>query len=189
MSISNTKTHYGVISIVLHWIMACLIIGLFVLGQYMVTLDYYDSWYHSAPWWHKSFALIVFILLLIRLSWRWFHRLPEPLAGYKHWEIIIAKKVHIAFYIVIFVTCISGYFISSATGASIEFFNWFDIPALMTLSEIQAEIAAKSHELMTELLASLLLVHVIAALKHHFINKDITLIRMLKTNTKKENLK
>jgi len=186
MSIFNTKTHYGVVSIVLHWTMACLIIGLFVLGQYMVTLDYYDSWYHSAPWWHKSFALIVFILLLIRLLWRWFNRLPEPLSGYKRWEIIVGKIVHSAFYIVIFITCISGYFVSTATGASIDFFSWVDVSAIMTLSETQAEFAAKSHELMNELLAVLFSVHVIAAVKHHLINNDITLIRMLKTNIKKE---
>lgn len=189
MSITNSKTHYGILSIVLHWVMASLIIGLFILGQYMVDLDYYDPWYQAAPWWHKSLGMSVFVLLLIRLLWRWKNVRPEALPSYKSWEIKTAKIVHILFYIAILLACMSGYFISSAKGVSIVFFGWFDIPAIIKLNENQAAFMADIHELMTQILAILFFVHVTAALKHHFINKDATLVRMLKTPNEERKIK
>ena len=167
-------------AILLHWIMAIIIIGLFILGEYMVDLDYYNPWYQLAPWWHKSFALFIFILLVIRLVWKLINISPEPLSSYKVWEIKIAKLVHALFYVVLFITCLSGYFISTAKGVNVDFFSWFKVPSMVSLNETQAEFAGDVHEITTRGLLLLFILHTTAALKHHFINKDITLIRMLK---------
>lgn len=178
MLFKNTQKSYGIIAILLHWIMAILIIGLFFLGQYMVDLDYYDAWYQIAPWWHKSLGLSVFFLLLIRFIWRLYNITPELLMDKQTSKI--AEIVHISFYILLVIICLSGYFISTAKGVGIDLFDWFSLPSVMTLSESQADLAATVHETATQILIFLVVIHSIAALKHHFINKDKTLIRILK---------
>ena len=119
MFYKNTTMHYGIIAMLLHWLMAVLIIALFILGQYMVELDYYDSWYQLAPWWHKSFGFIVFILLVIRIAWRllfWIDvkTIPEPLISQylgKIWAIKIVEIVHASFYLLLF-TKVSGFILN-----------------------------------------------------------------------------
>lgn len=180
MQFSNTKNSYGLISILLHWLMAVLIIGLFALGEYMVDLDYYSKWYNAAPWWHKSIGLLVFSLLLFRVIWVISNIRPVPLDSYKSWEIKIAKLTHYLFYILLFMICISGYLISTAKGAAIEFFNFIDVPAIMSFSKQQADIAGEIHEIAAYVMAFLFLLHVCATFKHHILDKDSTLDRILK---------
>ena len=197
MQFRNTTRSYGIISILLHWIMAILVIALFILGQYMTELDYYDSWYQIAPWWHKSLGFSVFILLLIRLIWRLFFwidvaTIPEPLISHyigEKWAITIIKIVHTLFYVLLLIICISGYFISTAKGVAIDIFGYFDLPSMMLLNEDQAGLAASIHETTTLMLIILAGVHGFAALKHHFIDRDMTLIRMLKITRFKEKCK
>jgi len=189
MLFKNTTASYGVISILLHWIMAILVIGLFLSGQYMVELDYYDSWYQLAPWWHKNIGFSVFVLLLIRYVWRLTNVIPEFLInhrGINQWQVLIAKIVHNLFYLLLLIICISGYFISTAKGAGIDIFAWFELPSFIMLTETQADLVAKTHAIAAQLLIFLVALHSLAALKHHFINKDTTLIRMLKINQSKE---
>jgi len=180
MKITNSIKGYGTAAILLHWIMAVLIIGLFVLGKYMVDLGYYDEWYHSAPWWHKSFGITVFALLLFRLIWKLLNAVPESLPTYETWEIKTAKLVQISFYILLFIICISGYFISTSKGADVEVFGLFDMPSFVAYGKVQADIAGKVHKLSGHVLFATFMLHVAAAIKHHFLNKDITLIRMFK---------
>ncbi len=182
MQFFNSHKSFGIITIILHWIMAPLIIGLFALGAYMVTLTYYDPWYNRALWWHDSLGMIVFGLLMIRLAWILNNTRPAPLKTYKKIEIKAAKYAHILFYILLLIICISGYLISTAKGASIEVFNGFNIPSMITLREIQADMVGNIHERASYLLLVLFVVHVIAALKHHFLDKDITFVRMLNPN-------
>lgn len=66
----NTKSSYGVVAIVLHWLMAAMVIGLFGLGLYMVELTYYDSWYKGSLDLHKSVGITLVALLLFRFAWR-----------------------------------------------------------------------------------------------------------------------
>jgi cytochrome b561 len=188
MRIRNTRSSYGIVSILLHWIMAVLIIGLFVLGLYMVDLDYYSKWYNAAPWWHKSIGMLVFALLLFRLVWLMSNVHPAPLESYKSWEIKAAKATHYSFYILLIIICISGYLISTAKGASIDIFGWFSIPAIISFSKYQADISGEIHEIAAYVMAFLFLLHVCATFKHHFIDKDVTLIRIVKPIIKKEKL-
>ena len=71
MQLTNTNNNFGLITIMIHWIMAVLIVGLFILGTIMVDLDYYDPNYHVFPWWHKSFGLIITFMFVFRLIWKW----------------------------------------------------------------------------------------------------------------------
>jgi len=77
MKIRNTKTSYGLLSILLHWLMAALLTTLFITGLYMTSLDYYDPLYHRLPHWHKSLGVITAFLLLIRLGWNANNSAPD----------------------------------------------------------------------------------------------------------------
>lgn len=189
MYIRNTKSNYGIVTIVLHWLMAILIVGLFVLGLYMVDLDYYSKWYVAAPWWHKSIGMAVLALLMVRLFWAMSNVRPAPLASYKSWEIISAKATHVLFYVLLFVICISGYFISTAKGAGIEVFSGFEVPAMISFSKYQSDISGEIHEVAAYVMAFLFVLHVCATFKHHFIDKDTTLVRILKPINNKESSK
>lgn len=184
MIIKNTQLNYGIVSISLHWLMAILIIGLFVLGKYMIDLDLYNSNYHLAPQIHKSVGIMVFGFLLVRLIWRLINLTPSPLSNYKKYELKLAKIIHISFYIFIFVACCSGYLISTATGVGVDIFNSVNIPSLLVLNENQAEIVAEIHELSVHILLFLFALHMVGALKHHFLDRDITLRRMFATSVK-----
>ena len=186
MDIKNNKHNFGIVTIFLHWLMAILIIALFALGLYMVELDYYSKWYVAAPWWHKSVGLAVFALLIFRVVWFFSHAHPAPLASYRVWEIKIAKLTHYSFYILLVIISISGYFIATAKGAAIEFFNLFEVPAMKRFDTNEADIAGKIHEYASYIVAFLFFLHVCATIKHHFIDKDTTFLRMLIPNKLKE---
>ncbi len=180
MKLKNTGSGYGLVSIVLHWIMALLLIGLYFLGDYMVDLDYYDDWYHTAPDWHKALGLTALALLLVRLSWKSLQIKPSPLASYHAWEIRLATLTHSGFYLVLLVVTLSGYFMSTAKGAAVDIFGWFEVAALTSLNKNQAELVAEIHEISTTVFILMVLLHIAAALKHHFVDKDRTLFRILK---------
>jgi cytochrome b561 len=160
--------------------MVLLLTALFVMGLYMTSLDYYDPLYHSLPWWHKSMGLFVFLLLVKRVLWKLINPQPTPLKTHQKWEQRVAELTHKLFYLLIFSIIVSGYFISTAKGKGIEFFNLFEIPAITTqLQEETADLIGNAHEIMAISLAVLVVLHALGALKHHFIDKDNTLKRMI----------
>lgn len=187
MNIRNTTNGFGLVSIILHWLMALLIIGLFISGYYMVDLDYYSKWYNLLPWWHIAVGVTTFLLLLLRIIWRWTNPRPAALSSYHGWEKTAAGITHYAFYVLLLLISVTGYFITTAKGAPIDFFGWFDIPALTALAAGPAEWAGKIHEYAAYAVAGLFALHVGATVKHHFIDKDITFIRILKPTDIKEN--
>ena len=182
MKIKNSDAGFGIITILIHWLMAFIIIALFIVGKYMVDLAYYDAYYHIAPWWHKSFGLLIAALLLFRIFWRISNPKVEELSSYKPLEVRAAKIMQYLLYLLVLICCISGYLISTAEDAGVSFFGWFDIPALVSNGEQQADLAGEIHEYSTLALIILAGLHALAALKHHFIDKDKTLIRIFKTN-------
>ncbi len=178
MKLTNTSSSYGWIAIALHWIVAIAIFGMTGLGFYMVDLDFYNAWYHKAPYIHKSIGVVLFILMLFRLIWRVINRSPDPVQGVKPWEHQIASLVHGLIYILIFSIMVSGYLISTADSKAIEVFGLFEVPALITSIPKQEDIAGLIHLVLVVVLLVLVVMHTGAALKHHFIDKNRTLLRM-----------
>ena len=176
MQLRNSQDKYGLVAMLLHWGMAILIVGLFALGTYMVELDYYDPWYKQAPDLHRSFGVIVAGLMIYRFGWRLTNTRPRELG--ETWERRIAAWLHRLFYILIAAIVVSGYLITTADGQPVLVFNWFEIPATYTGFENQEDIAGEIHEWLTTTLIVLVSLHALAALKHHFINRDSTLRRM-----------
>lgn len=177
MLLRNTQDKYGLVAMLLHWSIAIGIIGLFALGTYMVSLEYYHPWYKQAPDLHRSFGIIVAGLMMYRLGWRLFNVRPKEIG--KAWERLIANWLHRFFYALIAAIVISGYLITTADGQPVSVFNLFEIPAAFKGLDNQEDIAGEIHEWLTMLLIVLVSLHGLAALKHHFINHDLTLLRML----------
>ncbi|MDT8386028.1 MAG: cytochrome b [Thiogranum sp.] len=173
----NTDDSYGRISISLHWLIAVAVIGLFALGLWMVELDYYDPWYQRAPELHKSAGVLLFGLVLLRLVWHYSNPRPRPVGS--RWESRAATLAHASLNLLLLATLVSGYLISTADGRPIDVFGLFQVPATLAGLQNQADLAGKIHELLSFILIGLAGLHALAALKHHFINHDATLRRML----------
>jgi cytochrome b561 len=181
----NTISHYGWITIYVHWLVAITVIGLFSLGFWMVDLGYYDPWYKQGPDLHKSIGIILFIVMVVRVVWRYFQIKPESQDSHNRIEKKIGSIVHVFLYGVLFVLMISGYLISTADGRAIEVFNQFPVASLGELFTGQEDLSGIVHKYLAYALIFTVVLHALAAFKHHFIDKDNTLLRMLgKRNSK-----
>lgn len=178
--LKNTSNSYGWPSILLHWISALTIFGLFGLGLYMVELGYYDDWYHTAPHWHESIGLLFFVMLLFRLIWRGINPKPEPIAPNK-WQKRLAKIAHATLYLLMLLIPISGYLITTADGHAMMLFDWFSIPSVTGNIDNLETLSGNIHYWLSIAIIALTVGHVGAALKHHWIDKDNTLKRMFKS--------
>jgi cytochrome b561 len=178
MRLINNKEQFGLVAVSLHWIIALLTLGLFVLGVWMVELDYYDSWYQQAPWWHKGLGVMTLILLITRSVWQFLNPSPLALDSITLWQQKAAHIVHFLMNLLIFIICVSGYLIVTAKGKGLAVFDWFTVPSLATNVNNLEDLAGDIHYLLAYLLMALVLLHILAALLHHFIYKDKTLKRM-----------
>lgn len=175
--LKNTKNRYGSVAIFFHWVMAFLIIGLLALGIYMVQmpislqkLKYYG--------WHKEFGMLALMLVIVRLTWR-LRNINPSLKTLPKLEEIAARIVHWAFYFFMFLLPISGWLITSAAGLPVSFFGLFVIPNIIAPNESQLLLFAFIHQWLGYALIALICLHVSAALKHYFINKDDIMQRIL----------
>ncbi len=175
---NNTENHYGSISRYLHWLMAGLILLLFILGIYMVDLNYYDDWYQRAPQLHKSIGIMLATVWLFRISWRFFQIKPTSLLTSRTFSRLVGLT-HSFMLLLSAVILISGYLIASADGRAIPVFNLFEMPAILLNIENQEDISGEIHFYSAVTLIIIAGLHSLAALKHHFIDKDKTLSRML----------
>lgn len=176
--IKNTSSSYGLVSVVLHWSMALILFSLFGVGLYMTDLGYYDSLYHIAPWWHKSFGLLLLGMLLFRILWKAVNPKPQNISTHKKWEKKTASITHFLLYILITMIGVSGYLISTSQGAGVEFFGWFDVPSVLEINADNTDLAGDIHFYLAWGLIVLAAAHAAAALKHHFIDRDNTLNNM-----------
>ncbi len=177
--LKNSEQGYGLVAITLHWLMAVTVIGLFALGLYMVELSYYDAWYKGSLDLHKSVGVSLAIVLILRLAWRISQPKPQSLAQ-NTLQKRAASAVHLLLYVLLVALVMSGYLISTADGRAIDVFGFFEVPALGSFVENQEDLAGDIHFYLAWTLIIAVAVHALAALKHHFINRDRTLVRMLK---------
>jgi cytochrome b561 len=172
-----TVRYYGT-SILLHWLMALIVFGLFGVGFWMVDLTYYSAWYKTAPHYHKSVGIVLALLLLVRLLVLFKKRKPAPLASHSKAVQRASQLTHMMLYLLLFCIVVTGYLISTADSRGIEVFNWFVVPGFGEFFDQQADIAGLLHQWLAYGLIALVVLHALGALKHHFIDKDATLKRM-----------
>lgn len=175
----NTEQHYGWITISLHWLVALIIIGLFALGFWMVDLGYYDPWYKQGPDLHRSIGIILFTLMVFRVIWKTVETKTQSLTSHSNFEKVAGSLTHKLLYLFVFVIMFSGYLISTADGRAIEVFEFFTVPSMGELFTNQEDIAGLIHQYLAYAMIALVIIHALAAVKHHFIDKDNTLTRML----------
>ncbi len=176
MQIKNSEKKFGLIAILLHWIMAILIIGLLTLGLYM-TKFYHGTEKFKLYGWHKEFGILVLMLILLRSSWRAFNIIPS--LSLPRWEMLAARTMHFALYGFMFAMPLTGWLMTSFSGFTISFFGWFVIPDPFSAHLDLAHLFKKTHKWLGYALIAAIVLHVCAALKHHFIDKDDILRRML----------
>ena len=177
--LKDSRNGYGLISILIHWVSAVLILFLFGLGVYMVDLGYYDDWYHKGPELHISLGLVVLLLILVRVIWRIANPTPVDLSD-KRVQNLAAKFVKLGLYVLILSVLVSGYLITTAEGQPASMFNLIKFPVLTELSSQNVDIAGALHEYLAWGIVLLVVLHVAGALMHHFVVRDRTLVRMLK---------
>ncbi len=175
--LKDMDSRYGSVSIALHWVMGLAIFTMFGLGVWMRTLDYYDAWYNRAPALHKSAGMLLLFLLLLRMAWRLVNRHPALIG--RAWERLAATIMHRTQYGLMCVVMVTGYLIPTAEGKGISVFGWFVVPALFEFGKHQADLIGFVHKYSAWALVVLAALHAAAALKHHFVDRDATLVRML----------
>lgn len=178
MLFRNTKNNYGWIAILLHWLMAIIMIALLAMGLYMVRLPISLAKLKLYGW-HKEYGILILALVLVRVAWRLSNYMPLLPSTMPKWEKLAARSAHLAFYLFMFALPLSGWMISSAAGLPVSFFGLFVLPDLISPDESIRLVLQQLHEWLGYGLIALIILHVSAALQHHFYNRDDILRRML----------
>jgi cytochrome b561 len=197
MSTTNPLMRYGAVSQFLHWTIAALVIVQLVMGK----AGFIDAEHSrtAAFMWHSSLGIIVLALALVRILWILVKRPPAFPATLSRLGRISARAVHVSLYALLIALPMSGWWAASSEGATVSFFNVATIPgwqitgASPARSEAQPQtqaepqgngpeqedLAEEIHALLGDALLVLVIVHVLAALKHQFVDRDQLIQRML----------
>lgn len=170
---------WGGISQLLHWTIAVLILLIGVVGLVMGELPRSPRWFwvYTA---HKSLGLTVLALVLVRIGWRLYAGAPPPVPGTPRWQARLASAVHVLLYAMVLAMPFSGWLYDSASGLRpLRWFGQVEVPKLVAPDPALADAAHGAHEWLFWLLVLLVLAHAGAALYHHFVRHDVTLVRML----------
>ena len=177
MAVDATGARYSGAAIALHWLTAVLIVANLALGLSMVPLPIIPrklQWYA----WHKWIGITVFLLTCTRLGWRRIHPAPPPVAM-PEWQRRAADVTQMLMYGLLLVIPVSGWLYSSATGVQVVYLGLFPLPDLVPADKPLAGVLKGTHVALNFTLFALVCVHTAAALKHHFIDRDPALTRML----------
>jgi cytochrome b561 len=160
----------------LHWIIAVLVIGNIVGG---LLHDALEDIINLMPL-HKSAGMTVLALTLVRIAWRFTWRAPPHPAGTSRAEAVAARVVHLVFYGLLLAMPLSGWIMASAGKYPLTWFGLFDLPKLaVTRADPAYLVGREAHEVLGWLFAALAVLHIAAALRHHFVLRDEVLKRML----------
>jgi len=171
-------THYTATAKLLHWLIALMIFGMLGFGFYMTGLDLSPTKLELYSW-HKWAGVTVFLLVLVRLAWRIGHRPPALPAHMPAIERLAAHAGHHLLYLLMLAIPLSGWLMSSAKGFQTVWFGVLPLPDLVGKDKALGDLLQEVHEVLNFTLAGLVLAHLGAALKHHFIDRDDVLARML----------
>ena len=168
---------YSPPAVLLHWLVALLIFAGFPLGLYMVDLPLSPDKLKLYSY-HKWIGITVLMLAAIRLSWRLTHTPPPLPAGIALWQRRASAVVHGLLYGLILAIPVSGWLMSSAKGFQTVWFGVLPLPDLVGKSRELGDALATLHQVLNFTLLGLVILHVAAALKHHFIERQPFLQRM-----------
>jgi cytochrome b561 len=166
------------VSQLLHWATLALIVWLAWRGLTMVDMPNTPAKINAYAL-HKSLGLTLLALVVVRLAWRLLARAPRPVTGTPAWQERIASLTHVGLYVLLLAMPLSGWLFNSASGYPLQWFKQFNLPAIAGRDTALAELAVNVHRWGFWLLVLLVALHAGAALYHHFVQRDATLLRML----------
>ncbi|HOZ65905.1 MAG: cytochrome b [Burkholderiaceae bacterium] len=177
-----SHTSYSTVAIVLHWFLGLSIFAMFALGVYMHELPFSPERLKLYNY-HKWAGICFLFLTVLRLLWRFTHRPPALPAAIEQvmptWQTRIYHATHHVMYLLFFAVPLLGWAYSSAAGFPIVLFGVLPLPDLLTVDKEFAKLIKELHEVSAIALMALALLHIAAALKHQFIDKDNLVSRML----------
>ncbi|MEL4180137.1 cytochrome b [Roseateles sp. PN1] len=174
---SSAATRYSAPAIALHWLLAVAIMGAFGMGLYMADLPFSPNRLKLYNW-HKWAGVTILALSALRLLWRLSHKPPADLPM-PRWQAFVAHITHGLLYALFFAVPLVGWAYSSAAGFPIVWFGVIPLPDFVPKDKALADLLKDAHELLAWAMALLVLLHVGGALKHHFIDRDGLVQRML----------
>jgi cytochrome b561 len=177
--IKNTQLQFGLVTKLLHWVIALAILFLLWLGWYMVELAYFDKWYNQSLALHKALGVLILALAPVLLTWKLISSSPESVSSVPACQRAAASIVHSVLISLMFLIPVSGYLISTSAGKPVSFFGLVELPAIVAKNTDLRDLAITAHFYLAYGIAALTLAHVGAALKHQLIDRDGTLARMI----------
>lgn len=179
---SAIPARYSGPAIALHWIVATLIVVNLALGLYTVGLPLSPAKLRNFSY-HKWIGVTIFMLAAARLLWRLGHRPPYLPAAMPAWERHAARFTHALLYFLFFAAPLTGWLFSSAAGFQTVYLGLVPIPDLLSKDKALADTLKLAHKSINYTMAAVIVLHAAAALKHHFIDRDDVLRRMLPFKT------
>ena len=176
---------YDDIAVGFHWLIAILIVGQLAVGKYMTGLEAGDPVRFALTQWHKTFGILVLAFATLRLLWRFTHEPPPEIDTVPRWQRRAAHAAHIGLYALMISIPLTGWALVSVSPLDVDTYlfdviPWPHLPVAESLRTEDVEhLVDRWHELGANLLILILLAHVGAALKHHFVDRDAVLARML----------
>jgi cytochrome b561 len=176
----QTSPHqrYSLVAQLLHWLVALLIVVQFVLARTAAHLPF-GLRKLAVLAEHKSVGMTILVLAIVRLGWRFTHPAPALPIGMSRLERGLAHLSHIGLYGLLFLMPLSGWMMSSAKNYSVSWFGLFTWPNLVSPNESAFSFLRGVHQSLSILLMAVAALHLLAAMKHHFWNRDDVLVRML----------
>lgn len=173
----SDATRYSTAAIGLHWLIALLIFIAFPLGVYMHELPLSPTKLALYSY-HKWIGVSVFMLVVVRLGWRLTHTPPSLPAGIPTWQRWASAVMHGLLYVLMIAIPVSGWLMSSAKGVQTVWFGVLPLPDLLEKNRVLGELLAEVHKFLNLALLGAVVIHVAAALQHHFVERQPFLQRM-----------
>ena len=166
------KSQYHISLRIMHWLTGIPIILMLIMG-FCLKMEVFPNDYPIGKFYslHKSTGIMLLFLLILRLICRLNSTIPSYPKSFSCFSALISKITHASLYITVIGMATSGYVMSSASGKTIEIFS-FNVPLLIDSNKYIANAAQQSHNICAYMLSILIIVHILAALKHKFIDKD-----------------
>lgn len=174
----QARHKYGNTAIMFHWLLAVLIIGTWWFGTYMQDLPFSPMRIKQFNW-HKWAGITILGLSALRLLWRLLHAAPSLPKHMPSWQQKLSHATHIALYVLFFATPLAGWAYSSAAGFQVVLYGVMPLPDWVPVSKELADTFKGIHKLCSLTLATLVVLHVLAAVKHQWVDRDGLLGRMM----------
>ncbi|MDQ1815839.1 cytochrome b [Massilia sp. CCM 9210] len=173
------QERYTLTAIIFHWLIAVLIVGAFIMGLVMTDIPGLTPTKVRYYSWHKWAGVTVLALAALRLLWRLTHAAPAYPASMPAWQKGAAHGLHGMLYLLMFAVPLSGYLYTLSAGIPVVYFGLFELPIIIAADPELKPVLKGVHYWLNMALAGAVAMHVAAALKHQFIDRDGVLKRML----------